>query len=51
MTPTDPMLIMVMLVFGLGLLGFAGLLEWWAARNPDVGDRIERIVERILGWS
>ncbi len=48
MTPTDPMLIVVLLVIGLAFLGFSGLLEWWAARNPDVGDRIERIVERIL---
>jgi hypothetical protein len=50
MTPTDPMLVVVLLVIGLAFLGLAGLLEWWAMRNPAVGDRIERIVERILGW-
>ena len=45
---TDPAFFGVMLVIGCVFLGFAGLLEWWAARNPGVGDRIERIVERIL---
>ena len=46
---TDPAFFGVMLVIGCVFLGFAGLLEWWAARNPRVNDWADRIVERLLG--
>jgi hypothetical protein len=48
MTPTDPVIIPVLLVLGLLILCATALAEAFVERDPELARRLENLVAKVL---